>query len=63
MLGNQSDCLMRIHCHKVELELLQFKSGGRKEEGKSLFLFLKCWRAIHSCNTPFCYKQGIGQMC
>lgn len=32
ILGNHSDCLMRIYCHKVEIKLLQLQSaetGGK----------------------------------
>lgn len=37
ILGKQSDCLMRIHCHKVQIESL-----GRQQKPKCLLLWVCC---------------------
>lgn len=40
ILGNQSDCLMRIRCHKVDIKSLQLESGGREQKKNLCFCTL-----------------------
>lgn len=64
ILGNQSDCLMRIHCHKVKTEFFLLESGGRNKWNAFVYTAsLALLSILDSCNTLLIYRHTQWNRC